>query len=52
MAFELQWTKACVEWRYTGLLTGSEVIESNNLIYGDARFDDLHYQIVDLTGVD
>lgn len=51
MAYEIHWTKTCVEWRYFGSLTGREIIESNNRIYGDARFDDLHCQLVDLSDV-
>lgn len=52
MAYEIYWTMRCVEWRYSGSLTGREIIESNNRIYGDERFDDLRHQLVDLSDVD
>ena len=52
MSYTISWTETGVIWTYTGLLTGSEIIESNDAIYGDARFDDLRYQIVDMSGVD
>lgn len=52
MPYKLHWTSNCVEWTYYGSLTGAEIIESNNEIYGDSRFDDLHYQIVDLSNVE
>lgn len=52
MPYNINWTKSCVEWKYFGFLTGKEILESNNAIYGDERFDELKYQIVDLSGVD
>ncbi len=39
-------------WTYTGTLTGEDLLQSNFEIYGDERFDDLTYQIVNLLEVD
>jgi hypothetical protein len=44
--------KTVEEWKYTGLLTGDELLQSNLEIYGDPRFDGLRYQIVDMLGVE
>lgn len=52
MAYKIICKARGVEWVYTGVLTGSELIESNEKIYGDPRFDDLRYQLVDLSQVE
>ena len=52
MPFQTTWRTHGVSWRYHGLLTGSELLQSNLDIFGDERFDDIRYQIVDLTGVE
>lgn len=49
MHYTITWTETGVTWTYTGLLTGNEILKSNDEIYGDPRFDDLRYQIVDMT---
>ncbi|CAA6676961.1 MULTISPECIES: hypothetical protein [unclassified Lentimonas] len=51
MPYTTQWTQHGVTWKYTGNLTGEELLQSNINIYGDERFDDLWYQIVDLSEV-
>ena len=52
MPYEIRWEPAGVHWKYTGRLTGQDILQSNLQIYGDARFDDLKYQIVDLLDID
>jgi len=52
MSYTISWTNNGVEWTYSGVLSFKDIIESNEAIYGDPRFDDLRYQIVDLTKVD
>ena len=47
MPYELTWEPEGVYWKYTGDLTGQEIIEATSLIYGDSRFDDLRYKLVD-----
>ena len=52
MSYQTIWTDRGVEWIYHGTVTGKEIIQSNEEIYGDPRFDDLRYQLVDLTQVE
>ncbi len=51
LAHSTTWEKHGVSWKYEGVVTGEELLRSNLEIYGDLRFDAMHYQIVDLTGV-
>lgn len=51
MPYTTTWTQIGVIWTYSGILTGQEALQSNLEIYGDERFDDLHYQIADFTDV-
>lgn len=52
MPYESIWEKKGIHWKYSGTLTGEELLQSNMDIYGDPRFDSLRYQIVDLLGVE
>lgn len=52
MAFITTWYPNGVGWTYSGTLTGEELLNSNFEIFGDKRFDDIRYQIVDLTAVE
>lgn len=51
MPYVINWNPHGVEWIYSGTITGKEIIQSNEAIYGDPRFDDLRYQLVDFTRV-
>jgi hypothetical protein len=51
MAYTTEWETQGVLWRYSGIVDGTELINSNLDIYGDERFDRMKYQIVDLTRV-
>jgi hypothetical protein len=51
MAYTTEWETQGVLWRYSGIVDGTELINSNLDIYGDERFDQMKYQIVDLTRV-
>jgi hypothetical protein len=51
MPYTTTWTKNGVIWTYFGVLTGEEALRSNIEIYGDERFDELNYQIVDFRDV-
>lgn len=48
MPYQIEWKPQGVYWTYTGHVTGEDILESNFEIYGDARFDDLRYEIVNL----
>lgn len=52
MPYQITWRTNGVYWRYYGVLSGNELLQSNFDIFGDERFDDLRYQIVDLTDVE
>ena len=47
MAYELRWEAHGVYWKYSGKVTGSEIVEASTSIYGDERFIDLKYKFVD-----
>lgn len=51
MPYTTHWTPQTITWTYTGKLTGDELIQSNMEVYGDPRFDDIRYQIVDLRAI-
>lgn len=52
MPYDLKWESEGVFWHYYGDVTGEEIIEASALIYGDSRFDDLKYKLVDFLDVD
>jgi hypothetical protein len=52
MAYELTWEDHGVYWKYTGKVTGQEIIDASTSIYGDERFVDLKYKFVDFYDVD
>lgn len=52
MPYSTEWEARGVVWRFWGIVTGEELLRSNHEIYGDSRFDEISYQIVDLTRVD
>jgi hypothetical protein len=51
MPYTTTWEARGVVWNYSGTLTGNELLQSNLEIFGDERFDDIRYQIIDLTAV-
>ncbi|WPJ97308.1 hypothetical protein SH580_06255 [Coraliomargarita algicola] len=52
MPYTTTWRSNGIIWTYTGVLTGEDLLNSNFEIFGDERFDDIRYQIVDLTAVE
>lgn len=51
MPYKISWSETCVEWNYFGSITGNEIIDPITEIFGDPRFDNLRYQIADLTQI-
>lgn len=51
MPYQLVWEPRGVFWRYSGDVTGAEIIEASSLIYGDSRFDNLKYKLVDFLDI-
>ena len=51
MAYELVWEDNGVYWKYSGNVSGNEIIDASTSIYGDARFIALKYKFVDFLDV-
>jgi hypothetical protein len=52
MPHEAIWEDRGIYWKFTGILTGDDLRQSNTSIYGDSRFDKLRYQLVDMLDVE
>ena len=52
MPYSTRWEARGVVWKFSGRVTGAELLNANHEIYGDSRFDQMAYQIVDLTEVE
>jgi len=52
MPYSSQWEPGGVYRRYTGVVSGVELIEASLDMYADSRFDDIHYLIADFSQVD
>ena len=44
---KLEWLPEGVYWKYYGDVTGKEIISASKKIYGDPRFDQLKFKLVD-----
>ena len=47
MAYEITWEDNGVYWKYSGAVTGEEIVKASTSIYGDPRFISLKYKFVD-----
>ena len=52
MTHILEWETRGVYWKYSGIVSGQEIVESSTAIYGDPRFDTLKYKLVDFLDVE
>lgn len=52
MGFNIKWTNSNPIITYSGVVNYETIINSNNVIIGDARFDDMKYQVFDHSQVD
>ena len=52
MPHKTQWEEHGVHWIYYGTVTDQDAIKASREIYGDPRFDDLKYAIVDFLGTE
>ena len=52
MPHTTKWERRGVTWIFWGVVSGEELLEANQEIYGDARFDGMRFQIVDMTAVE
>ena len=46
MPFEIKWGKDYVLFEYFGKVSSLELVNSNKLVYGDERFDNLKWELV------
>ena len=51
MAYRIKWEERGVYCKFSGTVSGGELIQCNNDIYGDERFDNIKYQIFDMLDV-
>ena len=49
MAGQIQWEEKGILFIHKGTVDDAEVMELNNIMYGDPRFDNITYQISDYT---
>jgi len=49
--YEVEWRDNGVYWKYYGDISGSEIIEVSQLIYGDPRFTEIKYKLVDFLDI-
>lgn len=52
MSYTIAWDNRGVVWTFYGVLTCDDVVQANLDIYGDSRFDELRYQVVDISDVE
>lgn len=52
MMVRLEWSSQSVHKKFSGFFTPNELIHAINLVMGDARFDNLHWIINDLSEID
>ena len=45
MGFSLKWYPNLIHFHYHGTVTGQDILQSNLAVYGDARFDDLRWEV-------
>jgi hypothetical protein len=51
MPYISEWENNGIYCTFSGRVTGKELIQCNNDIYGDKRFDDIRYQLFDMLSV-
>lgn len=52
MAYEMVWEDGGIYWKYSGMVNGEEILEASTKIYGDRRFDEIDYKLVDFNEVE
>jgi len=51
MPHELIWETEGVYWNYSGEVAGQEIIDASTKIYGDSRFDNVKYKLVNFLDI-
>lgn len=47
MSHTMAWEEKGVYWKYSGDVSGQEIVDASAVIYGDPRFDTITYKLVD-----
>lgn len=51
MSYIINWEENGVYCKFSGAVSGNELIQCNGDLYGDARFDDVKYELFDMLDV-
>jgi len=51
LSYQISWEKHGVVQKFYDFISAAELVSCNEDIYGDSRFDSIHYQILDLIDV-
>jgi len=52
MSHKLVWEPEGVYWKYYGKVSGLEVFDATMIAYGDSRFDELKYKLVNFLDIE
>jgi hypothetical protein len=52
MPYTIEWRRQGLIWRFEGVVTSEEALQSNQELYGDDRFDLARYQVADFSAVE
>lgn len=52
MAYVISWEERGVYCQFNGIVSGNELMQCNNEIYGAPNFDNMRYQIFDMLNVE
>ena len=50
MPYSVEWKERGAHWKFTGIVTGQEILQADLDLYGDERFDNLSYALFDFSG--
>jgi hypothetical protein len=52
MTYKTMWEENGVYWKYSGKVSGDEIVEASTSLYGDPRFSTMKYKFVDFYDVE
>lgn len=52
MPNKIVWEPQGIYWKYTGKVSGKEIIDASTSVYGDPRFDNIKYKLTDFLDVE
>lgn len=51
MSYIIKWEERGVYCKFSGTVSGTQLLQCNGEIYGDARLDNIYYQLLDMLDV-